>query len=203
MGIKHLWPFRDLLLPSKMLPFTLLSLASLAVSLPSITDPVPVDSIVGGTPVNPPFKYPWLVSLQQRGSHFCGGSLLDADTIVTAAHCANEDELSPSLRVVAHRHNLRASAKGENGLTFEVTRIINHPSYNETTNAYDVSVWKVNLIEGDASQIPVGLVRLDSAKPNADLTIAGWGNTREGGSKSSVLLEATVQVVSQADCEKH
>lgn len=31
--------------------------------------------------------FPFIVSLQVSGSHFCGGSLLNANTVVTAGHC--------------------------------------------------------------------------------------------------------------------
>jgi trypsin len=31
--------------------------------------------------------FPFIVSLQKSGSHFCGGSLLNANTVLTAAHC--------------------------------------------------------------------------------------------------------------------
>ena len=44
------------------------------------------DSIVGGT-VAQSGDFPFIVSLQRGGSHFCGGSLLDSRTVVTAAHC--------------------------------------------------------------------------------------------------------------------
>ena len=53
---------------------------------------VPESKIVGGDPVNKG-DVPWQVSLQREGffgrSHFCGGSILDADTVLTAAHCTD------------------------------------------------------------------------------------------------------------------
>ncbi|KAF2889807.1 hypothetical protein ILUMI_16366, partial [Ignelater luminosus] len=43
--------------------------------------------IVGGENANPG-QFPYIVSLQSTsGSHSCGGSIINADTIVTAAHC--------------------------------------------------------------------------------------------------------------------
>lgn len=44
------------------------------------------DSIVGGT-VAASGDFPYIVSLQRNAAHFCGGSLLNARTVVTAAHC--------------------------------------------------------------------------------------------------------------------
>jgi trypsin len=44
-------------------------------------------SIVGGVAAAPG-EFPYIVSLQARGKHACGGSLLNGNTIITAAHCA-------------------------------------------------------------------------------------------------------------------
>lgn len=51
------------------------------------------EKIVGGTEVVPN-SLPFQISLQRRGilansaySHICGGSILDATTILDAAHC--------------------------------------------------------------------------------------------------------------------
>lgn len=42
--------------------------------------------IVGGFAMNIT-EVPWQVSLQLRGSHFCGGSIIGKSWILTAAHC--------------------------------------------------------------------------------------------------------------------
>ena len=41
--------------------------------------------IVGGNITLSPI--PWQVSVQFEGSHFCGGTILDTYTILSAAHC--------------------------------------------------------------------------------------------------------------------
>jgi trypsin len=43
--------------------------------------------IVGGVAAAPG-DFPYIVSLQVYGSHYCGGVLLNANTILTAAHCS-------------------------------------------------------------------------------------------------------------------
>ena len=53
--------------------------------------------IVGGQIA--PSPIPWQVSVQSGGSHFCGGTILDNSTILSAAHCFDDyggalDELS-------------------------------------------------------------------------------------------------------------
>ena len=45
--------------------------------------------IIGGTDVQPVGKYPWQVSLQVAGLHFCGATLISPEWVLTAAHCAD------------------------------------------------------------------------------------------------------------------
>ena len=44
--------------------------------------------IVGGQIA--PYPIPWQVSVQIGGSHFCGGTILDNYTILSAAHCFDD-----------------------------------------------------------------------------------------------------------------
>jgi len=48
--------------------------------------------IVGGRPtgVN---RYPWVVRLVYDGQFHCGGSLLNADYVLTAAHCVRRYDI--------------------------------------------------------------------------------------------------------------
>lgn len=42
--------------------------------------------IVGGA-LAPESKWPWQVSLHYGTTHICGGTLIDAQWVLTAAHC--------------------------------------------------------------------------------------------------------------------
>jgi len=37
---------------------------------------------------------PWQISIQRNGSHWCGGSILTKEWILTAAHCLNDVPLN-------------------------------------------------------------------------------------------------------------
>ena len=45
--------------------------------------------IVGGQPA--PSPIPWQVSVQKFGSHHCGATILDKFTLLSAAHCFDND----------------------------------------------------------------------------------------------------------------
>ena len=57
--------------------------------------------IINGTAV-PDTKYPFLVFLEMFGSMFCGGSIFNEWTIITAAHCiSSSPDLNKLTNVVA------------------------------------------------------------------------------------------------------
>jgi secreted trypsin-like serine protease len=136
--------------------------------------------VVGGTPV-PNSAYPFVASLGDVRAgptaykrHFCGGSLVDRNSVLTAAHCVRGTRKQP-LRVVVGRTVL----SGGGGQTRRVARIVIHPRFSGFRIVkYDAAVLTLNKpIRG------VPPIRLASAPQNALerpgrlATVAGWGNT--------------------------
>ncbi|KAI9290480.1 trypsin-like serine protease [Neoconidiobolus thromboides FSU 785] len=175
--------------------FTLLG-AAIAADIPFTTPP---GRIVGGYEVSPKFKYPWMVSLAYGGSHSCGGTLYNGNTVISAAHCVIGSTSSWTARV--HRHNLNTSESSEQGKTYKIKSRISHPSYNSNTNAYDVSIWKLDTATGPSTG-----VKLDAGNyantDNTLLKVIGWGTTSSGGNVSPVLLEVKVPVFNAAKCKQ-
>src|SRR5688572_18465270 len=62
------------------------------------------DRIVNGTDTTIEVR-PWQISLQVQQQHFCGGSILTPEWIITAQHCI-EGQVEDDLRVVAGATNL-------------------------------------------------------------------------------------------------
>ena len=80
--------------------------------------------IVGGEE-SIPHSHPFIISLQ-RSSHSCGGTIVNENFIITAAHCVQAD---PSVfTVVAGEHDLRVEEGQEQRV--KVDKIIVHPNYN-------------------------------------------------------------------------
>ena len=75
-----------------MAPTALAMPAPFALPIPAGLEMTPAfqaraESIVGGTAAVAG-EFPYIVSLSRSSSHFCGGVLLNANTVVTAAHCS-------------------------------------------------------------------------------------------------------------------
>ena len=156
---------------------------------------LPQPMIVGGTPVNPACpncKYDFMVSIQSDGwwgGHFCGGSLVREDWVVTAAHCVQGDSPS-SIEVVIGLHNVN----GTNGSqTRDVDAIIIHPQYSGNSLNNDYAL--LHLTQPITDFEPIKLVTSDSHDDEPVMsTTMGWGATSSGGSSSNILLEVDVPI---------
>jgi trypsin len=176
--------------------FTLVTAASSAVVNSTLED----DRIVGGTEITIS-QAPYQVSLQYAsGFHFCGGSIIGATWVMTAAHCTNGKTAS-QMRV---RGGTSKYAKG--GVIAKVSQVYQHPKYDAKTTDYDYSILKL------AQRFVFNGKTLKSvALPTANETVAigkssfvtGWGATQNVSESNQVLRGAVIPIVDQAICEKN
>ena len=154
---------------------------------------LPWPMIVGGTPVDPACpncKYEFMVSLQSSGwwgGHFCGGSLVREDWVVTAAHCVI-GESPNNVDVVIGLHNVN----GTNGSqTRDVEEIIIHPNYSNNSLNNDYALLRLSSPITDFEPIQLCTDSNHDEEPVMS-TVMGWGATSSGGSSSNFLLEVDV-----------
>jgi secreted trypsin-like serine protease len=163
--------------------------------------------VVGGDPV-PGGKYGFVAALlntTRRGSdyqkQFCGGTLIDQDSVLTAAHCV-EDRPRRQLQVVVGRTVLDSTE----GQKRNVSAIARHPQYitSEISYNYDAAVLQLDRPVTDIAPVKIpATTRNAFENPGRKLTIAGWGNTRQQSPRGSEpdrfpnrMQEAEVPVVS-------
>ncbi|KPI29297.1 Trypsin [Actinobacteria bacterium OK074] len=152
--------------------------------------------IVGGTTTTTT-TYPFMMQItDSSGSQFCGGTLVSATKVVTAAHCM-VGETTSSVRVVGGRSTLN----GTGGTVSKVSKIWINPDYTDATNGDDVSVLTLStsMSYTPASYVASGDTSVYAAGTTA--RILGWGTTSENGSSSNSLRTATVPIVSDSSCK--
>ena len=158
--------------------------------------------IVGGTPADPG-EYPWQ-ALVEPGPYTCGGSVIDREWVLTAAHCVVGYESNPGAVVIKlGEHLLSVSDGSEQQRT--ASAVIVHPGYSGRTSDNDLALLKLDGpadLNDKVAVVPLVTSPADDTLVEAgDLaTVTGWGATRSGGEGSDILMEVVVPIVSNSQC---
>ncbi|MGW2703129.1 S1 family peptidase [Streptomyces sp. NPDC001340] len=152
--------------------------------------------IVGGTTTTTT-AYPFMMQITDAsGNQFCGGTLVAANKVVTAAHCMVGESTS-SLRVVGGRTYLN----GTNGTVSRVSKIWINPDYTDATNGDDVAVLTISTSMPYTAAKYVTSSQTGVYAAGTTARILGWGTTSENGSSSNQLRTATLPVLSDSSCK--
>lgn len=153
--------------------------------------------IVGGVNVGKG-KIPFQVSLQSAdGSHYCGGSLIAPNMVLTAAHCP------PPAQVAIGVHRLSKQDTDKQVEVIKVKEYTKHTSYDPQTTEVDIAL--VELVSG-SKYTPVKVYYHQTAEEmdteGQTLTVSGWGALKQGGQGPDILQKVDVPVVSNDECDQ-
>jgi secreted trypsin-like serine protease len=154
--------------------------------------------IVGGTTM-PNGTYPFVayVTLYRNGmpDASCAGSLIDQDSVLTAAHCLQN---TTGAVVVVGRSDLRKKNRGQE---IGASRPFIHPRY--LGNGYDAGVLKLRRPVKGIKPLKLATASQNNLEtPGRKLKVAGWGLTGFNSTPSNRLRQAQVPVVSDRRAER-
>ncbi|XP_063234606.1 brachyurin-like [Bacillus rossius redtenbacheri] len=159
----------------------------------------PAPRIVGGAAVAQG-QIPWQALLVMDGSSVCSGALVSSDWVLTTAHC-----LDGSRSFAVTLGATSRTAGQANAVTEYAKEAIVHASFNAKTYANDIGALRLQTLVDftdyiDAVQLP-SLSQASTTFEGATALVSGYGRTSSSSQAASdVLLQAEVQVISNAVC---
>lgn len=153
--------------------------------------------IVGGREAEKHSR-PYMVSLQHRNAHCCGGILIRKDFVLTSGHCL----MHYPLVAILGAHNLFITKAQQR---INVSKYYRHPlhlKFNQTR--YDIMLLKLKTkAKIDEMVDVIGLPKKNEQIPEkTKCSVAGWGMTKSNTASVNVLMEANVTAGSYDPCKR-
>ncbi|KAK7172083.1 hypothetical protein R3I93_004397 [Phoxinus phoxinus] len=150
-------------------------------------------------------EWPWQVSLHfQSNGHTCGASIISNKWLLCAAHCFIQP--SPDYKMTSNwltysglrDQNIQDASVQQRSLK----TIITHPSYEEMTYDYDISLLELSQPLNFSNTVhPICLPASTHVfSAGSSCFVTGWGALREGGSAAAILQKAEVKVINDTVC---
>lgn len=204
---RHQLPFICKISPPKQIPTPPPVRCGIRKTKTSSSSVFAIGEIVGGK-ISTPGTWPWQVAIMCKTcqKQDCGGTLVSALHVVTAAHCVSvsEERFISNYKVRLGEHHFDQIDGHEQDIN--ISSVIVHPSYRKAA-AFDSDLAIIELASPARMNDHVGPACLQDTSsdfpPGTSCYITGWGRTIQGGSMSAVLREAKVPLVSSQDCKKN
>jgi len=155
--------------------------------------------------------WPWVALLgwrQADGSTGwrCGGSLINSDWVLTAAHCVTSEEAPDLVRLGEYDYSDDTDARHRD---FGVAEVVVHPLNKPKGGDHDLALIRLNetiQTRNNPHIRPVCLPRAEDAQSglmsSRDLLMTGWGHASKGNwSWSPVLQESHLTVLDSKRCD--
>nr|XP_009932049.1 PREDICTED: trypsin I-P1-like [Opisthocomus hoazin] len=150
------------------------------------------DKIVGGYTCSEN-SVPYQVSLNS-GYHFCGGSLISSQWVLSAAHCYKS-----RINVQLGKHNLALTESSEQ--TISSSKVIRHSSYSSSSLNNDIMLIKLSKAATLSRAIQTIALPTSCVTAGTTCLISGWGNTLSSGTNYPDTLQCLkAPVLSSSQC---
>ncbi|XP_053182903.1 trypsin-2-like [Scomber japonicus] len=150
------------------------------------------DKIVGGYECTA-HSQPHQVSLNS-GYHFCGGSLVNENWVVSAAHCYKS-----RVQVRLGEHHIRVNEGTEQFISS--SRVIRHPNYSSYNINNDIMLIKLSEPATLNQYVQPVALPTSCAPAGTMCTVSGWGNTMSSTADGDKLQCLNIPILSHRDCD--
>jgi secreted trypsin-like serine protease len=174
--------------------FALLATTALALTAATTAaSALPIPHVVGGTTASTSADAPWQALVLPSG-YLCGGSILDATHVVTAAHCVYDDDTgaitSPNAITVHAGVTSRFSA-GQHPAVVGVTINPAYNPYDATGDAAILTLQGPGLTLNGTTVAAIPLADSTTTIDGLDLRLSGWGSTAQRAPSDTTMGSAS------------
>ncbi|CAH2085626.1 unnamed protein product [Euphydryas editha] len=154
--------------------------------------------IVGGRRAEP-HSFPWTISIIKEGRQHCGGALITDTHILSAGHCFKWDD-KDLMRALIGLDSMDDLSNVEERA---ISKVIIHENFKSTAvrDENDIAIATINRPVAFSKTIrPICLPEREQNFGGRVGTVVGWGRLGVDASSSSVLMKASLRILSDEEC---
>ncbi|NXK91761.1 MCPT3 protease, partial [Formicarius rufipectus] len=165
--------------------------------------------IIGGREVNPPHSRPYMAFLEIKSDsdiYYCGGFLIRADAVLSAAHCCSWNMLvfpgrTVDITVILGAHNRSYHEPSQQEIC--VGHWVVHPNYSDGRCENDIVLLKLEKKAKITKYVkPISLPsHKETVTSGTICNVSGWGQTSRTGCPTAVLMEVDLTLQREEVCE--
>jgi len=157
--------------------------------------------IVGGEAASE-YAWPWQIYLSLNGQFICGGTLVDKQNVVTAAHCiSGQSDNANDFLVRVGAHNMARQGYYA-GTVYTVSSIFVHENYVSAEYGYDIAIVRLTYpvdLSDTVNVICLPPASNFNVRIYSPVVITGFGLTTEDGKLPYTLQQAIIQLLPTCD----
>ena len=140
------------------------------------------------------------VAFYDTGRSRCGGTLINSQFILTAAHCFADTTLPTGFNVYLGLHN-KSSVESWVQIR-KASKVHKHPNFNTRTFHNDITLIKLDKpVNVDNKYIVLACYDKIIDVSNKDAWVVGWGSESVNGNTSVVRKQVKVKISTDRNCK--